>query len=77
MELVLSTGRSILFFLCIIFLQACDTRYTVQDLAEQQRIAENSKRAYSLKDPVNVKYKTILLQLNMLWAKAMKSLYCQ
>ena len=57
MELVLSTGRSILFFLCIIFLQACDTRYTVQDLAEQQRIAENSKRAYSLKDPVNVKYK--------------------
>ncbi len=57
MGLVSSIGRSILLLLCVFAVQACDTRYTVQDLAEQQRIAENARRAYSLKDPVNVKYK--------------------
>ncbi len=54
---VLYIGRKFLLLISVFALFACETRYTVQDLAEQQRIAENSKRAYSLKDPVNVKYK--------------------
>lgn len=57
MELILSTGHKCLLLGVLIGLSGCDARYTVQDLAEQQRIAENAKRAYSLKDPVNVKYK--------------------
>lgn len=57
MELALYTNRRYIFLIATLFLASCDAQYTVQDLAEQQRIAENSRRAYSVKDPVNIKYK--------------------
>ena len=57
MDSALYTGLKYTLIISIFALASCDTRYTIQDLAEQQRIAENSRRAYSTKDPVNIKYK--------------------
>lgn len=57
MDSILYTGLRYSIVLSMLTIMSCETRYTVQDLAEQQRIAENSRRAYSTKDPVNVKYK--------------------
>jgi tetratricopeptide (TPR) repeat protein len=58
MGLILYTGRKYFYVLiALVVFSSCETRYTVQDLSEQQRLAENARRAYSLKDPVNVKYK--------------------
>ena len=57
MDSALYTGLKYTFIISIFALASCDTRYTIQDLTEQQRIAENSRRAYSTKDPVNIKYK--------------------
>lgn len=57
MDLRLYTGLKFFSIAIIVGLSSCDTQYTVQDLAEQQRLAENTRRAYAIKDPVNVKYK--------------------
>lgn len=57
MESALYTGLKYSFIIAAFSLCACETRYTIEDLAEQQRISENARRAYSVKDPVNVKYK--------------------
>ena len=57
MDSTLYTGLKYTLFISLLGMTSCETRYTIQDLAEQQRIAENTRRAYAIKDPVNVKYK--------------------
>lgn len=57
MDSTLFTGLKYGILISVLALSACEPRYTIQDLTEQQRIAENTRRAYAIKDPVNVKYK--------------------